>query len=124
MSGVRLLWANAGHPPPLLVDASATARFLDAESDLLLGLQPETVRHEHEVDLPEGSTLVLCTDGLVERRSVHLQRGLDWLAVASSDLVRSGALPVADGVCDGLLELVGEDLEDDVALLALHVAAP
>lgn len=124
VTGVRLLWSNAGHPPPLIVDAAASARFLDAESDLLLGLQPETERHEHEVDLPEGSTLVLCTDGLVERRGVHLQRGMDWLAVAATDLVRSGALPRADGICDGLLDLVGQDLEDDVALLALHVAAP
>ncbi len=55
---------------------------------------------------------------------MHLQRGMDWLAVAATDLVRSGALPRADGICDGLLDLVGQDLEDDVALLALHVAAP
>ena len=121
--GVRVVWSNAGHPPPLLVDAGAAARYLDADSDLLLGLQPETERREHEVVLPPGATLVLSTDGLVERRGMHLQRGLDWLARAAADLAGAGAAGSPGALCDGLIDLVGEGLEDDVAVLALHVAA-
>ncbi|MEW1959356.1 SpoIIE family protein phosphatase [Kineococcus sp. NPDC059986] len=120
---VRMRWSNAGHPPPLLLAPDGAARYLDAESNLLLGLEPATVRFEHEVVLAAGSSVVLTTDGLVERRGVHLQRGLDWLAQATADLARERVGPVADHLCDGLLALTGEDLEDDVALLALHVAA-
>lgn len=66
----QLRWSSAGHLPPLLVDPDGTARFLDSSTGTspLLGVAPETVRHDDDVRLVAGSLLLLCTDGLVERR--------------------------------------------------------
>src|SRR4030095_12715260 len=59
-----LVFANAGHPYPLLVDPGG-ARFLETESGLPLGIREGTFA-EREVQLPAGSRLVLYSDGLSE----------------------------------------------------------
>lgn len=118
-AGTRLLrWSNAGHLPPLLIDADGSTRYLDTSSDLLLGFDPDTARHDHEQLLAPGSAVLLFTDGLVERRGAHLQDGLDWLAAIAASLTRAGA--DLEQLCDGLLAAVGGHLDDDVALLALR----
>ncbi|MBF5080791.1 SpoIIE family protein phosphatase [Quadrisphaera sp. INWT6] len=134
-AGTRLLrWSNAGHLPPLLITADGQGSYLGSgtgadagpeggyETDLVLGWDPSTERHDHEVVLQPGSTVLLYTDGLVERRGVGLDRGLAWLAEAAGELVSStGAQQVSlEELCDGLLQLVGDHLDDDVALLALR----
>ncbi len=119
-AGTRLLrWSNAGHLPPLLLEADGAVSFLEAESDLVLGWDPSIDRHDHEHVLAPGSTVLLYTDGLVERRGAHLEQGLAWLAEAVAELADSPAVTL-EGLCDGLLALVGEHLDDDVALLALR----
>ncbi len=115
--GERVLrWSNAGHPPPLLICPEGSATFLEAPPDLLLGIDPHTARHDHHVVLAPDSTVLLYTDGLVERRDTPLQEGLAWLAATVGELAH---LPV-DELCDALLALVGDRVEDDVALLALR----
>lgn len=115
--GVRTLrWCNAGHPPPLLIDADGTATLLSRTPDLLLGLDPSTARSDHEEVLRPGATVLLYTDGLVERRGESLDRGLEWLRATAFAL---GALPLED-LCDGLLAELGNELDDDVALLAIR----
>lgn len=115
-AGTRLLrWSNAGHPPPLLLEPGALPRFLDTGTDLLIGIDPDTTRTDHEVVLGPGAAVLFYTDGLIERRGASLDDGLAWLAQAAADLDH-GTL---DELCDGLLELVGQ-VEDDVALLALR----
>lgn len=111
----RLRWSNAGHLPPLVVDADGTARLLRTDADLLLGLDPGTLRTDHEVTLRPGSTVVLYTDGLVERRGASIDDGLAWLSTRVSALV---ALDV-NALCDALLAVV-EGNEDDIALLVLR----
>jgi len=116
-AGTRLLrWSSAGHLPPLLIRADGTTRFLDEPSDLVLGWDPSLERHDHEHVLEPGSTVLLYTDGLVERRRVGLDRGLAWLAEATAQMARS----TLEELCDALVELVGDHLDDDVALLALR----
>ncbi|WP_432573492.1 GAF domain-containing SpoIIE family protein phosphatase [Kineococcus sp. SYSU DK005] len=118
-AGTRLLrWSNAGHPPPLLIDADGTTRYLDTGADLLLGFDAEVERHDHEQLLAPGSAVLLYTDGLIERRGAHLQDGLDWLAATAATLTREGA--DLEQLCDGLLAAVAGHLDDDVALLALR----
>ncbi len=80
----RLRWSTAGHPPPVLVSRSGVPRLLDGpgQRDLLLGVDPDLRRHESTVDVERGSTLLLYTDGLVERRGESLQVGLDRLLEA------------------------------------------
>jgi serine phosphatase RsbU (regulator of sigma subunit) len=116
----QLRWANAGHPPPLLVEPDGTAVLLQRPSEMLLGVNPGTPRTEHAVDLRPGATLVLYTDGLVEHRDATLDDGLDRLLAAATDL---SAGPVAE-VCDEIIARLHPELTDDIALLALRVGAP
>jgi PAS domain S-box-containing protein len=116
-TGERLLrWSNAGHPPPLLVHPDGTVAFLETPADLMLGVAPETARHDHQVVLEPGSTLLLYTDGLIERRGSTLPEGMDWLAGAVTGLADVSV----DELCDELLARVGNQVEDDVALLAVR----
>ncbi|MGH3916204.1 MAG: SpoIIE family protein phosphatase, partial [Pseudonocardiaceae bacterium] len=70
-AGHMLYWANAGHPPPLLMDRDGQSRLLSEAKGLVLGAQPDSDRYGMQVRLPPGSTLLLYTDGLTERRSGH-----------------------------------------------------
>ncbi len=119
-AGVRVLrWANAGHPPPVLVLADGTARVLDADPDLLLGVGAGH-RTDHVVEVPAGATLLLYTDGLVERRDDDLDVGIERLRAKASGL----AGPHLAAALDELLAEVedgGPDAGgDDVALLAVR----
>lgn len=112
----RLCWSNAGHPPPLLLDRDGTARLLRSDPDLLLGVHADTGRGDNQQVLPPGATVLLYTDGLVERRDAAIDDGLHWLTAAARPL--AGA-PL-DELCDTLLAQVGPSTEDDIALLALR----
>ena len=57
-----------GHPAPLLLAPDGTASLLERPANLLLGVAPETPRRQHDLPLAPGATVVLYTDGLVERR--------------------------------------------------------
>ncbi|WP_432543948.1 SpoIIE family protein phosphatase [Kineococcus sp. SYSU DK002] len=117
-AGRRVLrWSSAGHLPPLLLHADGRAELLDREPDLLLGLGTGLDRHDHTTDLEAGDTLVLCTDGLVERRGEDLDVGLERLRRHVADL--AGRTP--DELCDALVERLADGREDDVALLVLQV---
>jgi GAF domain-containing protein len=118
VTGRRTLrWSNAGHLPPVLLLADGTTALLSRPADLLLGVDPGTARHDHTEDLPDGSTLLLFTDGLVERRGEDLDRGLDRLRSALADL---GGLPL-DALCDTVLDRLGADAgEDDIAVVAVR----
>ncbi|TMR87786.1 PP2C family protein-serine/threonine phosphatase, partial [Nonomuraea basaltis] len=83
--------ARAGHPPPAIVHPDGTVHFPDAEPNSPLGAATppfDTV----EMELPEGSLLVLYTDGLVESSTLDIDKGMADLAEALSGTI-SGALP-------------------------------
>ncbi|MGH2724360.1 MAG: PP2C family protein-serine/threonine phosphatase [Actinomycetota bacterium] len=61
---------SAGHPPPLVIGPDGTASFLDAPPSLPLGVAPGVHRQETEARMEPGSTLMLYTDGIVERRGL------------------------------------------------------
>lgn len=114
----RVRWSSAGHLPPLLRLPDGNVRILSDNSDLLLGLDADTDRVERVTDLPDGSTLLLYTDGLVERRGESLDDGLRRLALA---LAAAGDIG-PEQVCDLLLEqmLPDDAPEDDVAMLVVR----
>ena len=68
VEAATLRFANAGHLPPLVVAPGPTAAFVDEASAEPLGVVDYARYPEAEVALGVGASLVLCTDGLVERR--------------------------------------------------------
>ncbi len=117
----RLTWSNAGHPPPMLVTGDGRVSMLaSADPDLLLGLDPDTRRNETELTLHPGSTLLLYTDGLVERRGQPLDEGLSRLHDLLVELV--GQDLGLDDLCDEVLaRMLTDRPEDDVALVAVRL---
>jgi serine phosphatase RsbU (regulator of sigma subunit) len=113
------LLANAGHLPPLLI-TSETARYLDHPPEALLGVPaPPQARSSVTVPLPPGATLLLYTDGLIERRDRSLDETLPELRDAAA---RAGNQP-PDELCDRLLAQFGADPSDDVCILAVRIPA-
>jgi serine phosphatase RsbU (regulator of sigma subunit) len=120
LPGRILRWSNAGHPPLLLIRRDGTTVLLEREPDLLLGLDPDTLRADHDHTLAFGDTVLLYTDGLIERRGEPLDHALTRLRSTARDVAH---LPL-DAVCDALLTRLGTDAEDDIALIALRPRAP
>ena len=114
---MRLRWSNAGHPPPLLLRTDGRSEFLGNRPELMLGVRPDALRSDAEVELEPGDTLLLYTDGLVEKRDQLLDDGLERLCTAAG---AARGLPV-EGLCDAVLGALGEASEDDVVLLAARV---
>jgi PAS domain S-box-containing protein len=113
-----LRWSNAGHLPPLLLEADGSVTLLEREPNRLLGVDTDAGRAEHAVALPPGATLLLYTDGLVERRGTTLDAGLAWLV---EEVTGRQELSL-DELCDRLLAVLPSELGDDVALLAVRAA--
>jgi PAS domain S-box-containing protein len=111
-----LVFANAGHPPPLVIAPGGEALFLEEAVSPPLGTMPHAQHTESTARLSPGSTLVVFTDGLIERRGVSLRDGLERLRVAAS-----GTTEDLESLADHLLTtMVEEDVEDDIALLVLQ----
>ncbi|WP_437049707.1 SpoIIE family protein phosphatase [Streptomyces sp. enrichment culture] len=114
--GRRLLWAQAGHPPPLLLRAGR-ARYLNRPSGILLGATATPVFKEAECRLRPGDRIVLYTDGLVERPPESIDRGLERLAQAVE-----AHPPDKPGCLDALLAaMLEEERRDDVCVLDIRV---
>ncbi|GHE13451.1 SpoIIE family protein phosphatase [Klenkia taihuensis] len=115
----RMLWANAGHPAPLVVHPDGTQTVLASRrGELLLGVDDTTPRTQQVLALDEDSTVLLYSDGLVERRDQHLDEGLERLQRAVAELHGS----TLDELCDGLVDrLVDGHPDDDVALVAVRL---
>jgi PAS domain S-box-containing protein len=111
----ELTYSSAGHPPALLMDRDGT-RFLEGGRSTPVGAADGAIFREETAVLEAGATLVLYTDGLVERRDVSLDERLEELA----DVAGSGRGGL-DELCDDVLAaLLGSgDPADDVALIAV-----
>jgi len=116
--GGRVGWVNAGHPPPLLVSGGGRPRYLQGGSSVPLGVLPFPDFQEMSVTVAADATVVLYTDGLVERPGENIDLGLGRL----TELVH-GADNGAEALCDRLLGSLVPDgaPADDVALLALRM---
>jgi PAS domain S-box-containing protein len=115
----RLVWSNAGHPPPLVIHPDGTQAVLAGwRGELLLGVDEHTRRTEQTITLDRDSTVLLYSDGLVERRDSTLDGGLERLQRAVAEL---GDVTL-DELCDGLVDrLVDGHPDDDVALVAVRL---
>ena len=114
--GHVLRWSNAGHPPPLLLAPGRPARLLHRPIDAPIGLDRMT-RTENDEAVPPEATVLLYTDGLVERRGEDIDVGLERLVEVATGL---GARPLEQW-CDALLDGMAPSLqEDDLVLLAVR----
>ena len=113
----RLRYTNAGHPPPLIVGAGG-ARYVEDVPAPPMGVM-ETPRYvERTLQVERGETLLLYTDGLVEKPVEVLDIGLERLREAAA---ATGATADAEALCEHVLsELGGDARTDDVTMIALH----
>lgn len=120
-AGPSLSLVNAGHPMPVLLDPAGSATFITGGHGRLLGLQevdPRPVLGPRPVS--PGSSLLLYTDGLIDR---HERAGDDGLVHLLETLDGFSGSP--DELCDRVTgAMVDDEPGDDVCLLALKVAAP
>ncbi|MGY1745117.1 SpoIIE family protein phosphatase [Blastococcus sp. SYSU D00695] len=119
---VTVRWSSAGHLPPVVVGPDGGTRYLQTDRpELLLGVRPEAERGDAVAELDAGSTFLLYTDGLVERRDQLFDAGVAQLGDALAALRTRDVEDVCDGV---LTRLVPDGAEDDVALVAVRLGTP
>jgi len=106
--------ARAGHVPPVLAAADGTSSVLDLPPGLPLGVG-EAAYEALELPVPEGGTLVLCTDGLVESRTRDMDAGLEELRA-----LLAGASPDLEATGETIVKhlYTGESTDDATLLLA------
>src|SRR6185312_2443072 len=113
--------SRAGHPPPALRTAKGEIHFLETGGTLPLGIDDRVKADEAEYAVNPGDTLLLFTDGLVERRRESINTGFDRLRDA---FIKAPA--DVEELCDYVLErTVSEQAShDDIAVLAVRVLGP
>ena len=111
----RMIFASAGHPPPVVRDADGDVELLGGVGGPPVGATHRAHFVEYETSLASGASLVLYTDGLVERRGEDLGTGLERLLKA----VEAGSCD-ADGLADDLIASCDTiHRNDDVAVLVV-----
>jgi serine phosphatase RsbU (regulator of sigma subunit) len=109
-----LRYSSAGHVPAIVVDADGASRYLTAAGSLPLAVVADLVRPQHDVVLAPGSTLLLYTDGLVERRDEDLDAGMARATTALRDGRHLPPVELAGLLTD---QLLSDAPDDDVAFL-------
>jgi len=121
-SSRTLTLASAGHPPPIVIHADGSVELLTIDPLPALGSglhEMGAIGEELKLDLEQGATVVMFTDGLVERRD------RDWddrLAELAGVAATGAGLPPAR-LCDHLVAgMIGAGHQaDDIALLLLTI---
>ena len=107
-------YVTAGHPPPMVRRPGGTVDTLTGGRHSVLGIDLEP-KPPGYVPFPTGSTLVIYTDGLIERRGTPIDESI----VALADQLRAAPVPSSDALSDTLLATWGTagPARDDVALV-------
>ncbi|MFD9065473.1 SpoIIE family protein phosphatase, partial [Kitasatospora purpeofusca] len=111
-----------GHLPPVLL-REGRARALPQPGGILLGALDHADYEESHLDLRAGDTLVMFTDGLIERRDESVQASLDSLLSLSekTSLAKDGAPDSLESHLDHLLRYSSADTDDDTCLVGISV---
>ncbi|MGW2485922.1 SpoIIE family protein phosphatase [Streptomyces sp. NPDC001606] len=114
-----MAWAQAGHPPPLLV-RGGEVRYLARPAGVLLGATGAPVYESAELRLEPGDRLLLYTDGLVERPGEDLDAGFARLAeaVRTHDHGAGGSLDTV------LTSMLADERRDDVCVVDIRMPLP
>jgi serine phosphatase RsbU (regulator of sigma subunit)/anti-sigma regulatory factor (Ser/Thr protein kinase) len=113
--GLRV--ASAGHLPPLVVAPDGTARFLEVEGDMPLGVSRSAMYRDHDFDVATGTRLVLVTDGAVEVPGEPLEAGLERLRALAA------ATPDGEELCELVAggAVASRERDDDIAVVATRL---
>ncbi len=114
--GRRVLrWARAGHLPPVVI-RDGTATILPLPHGVLLGTAPDATYEEFTASMAVGDTMLLFTDGMIERRDSPIDEALDQFA-------RRAAVPQpsAAALADHVLAHGASDTGDDACLVAVRI---
>ncbi|MDO0924492.1 SpoIIE family protein phosphatase [Streptomyces sp. TG1A-8] len=111
-----LAWAQAGHPPPLLV-RDGQVRYLDRPGGMLLGATANPAYDSAEIRLEPGDRLLLYTDGLVERPGEGIDTGFARLA----DAVRAHGSAESGSLEALLATMLADERRDDVCVLDIRM---
>lgn len=114
-----LTFTAAGHPYPLLITPDGEKRFLRGGRTLPLGSREPEGRPTQTISLPPGSTLVLYTDGLIERRGRSIEDGFAALAAAVTPSY-SDPEACCEAIVAALLD--SEQPDDDVAIVVMQTS--
>lgn len=114
----ELTWTNAGHPYPVIVPASGTPRLLGETHGPPLGVDTEARYQRSSVVLDQGDTVLLYSDGLIERREHDIDENFERLL----ETIPLDA-PRPAGLVEQLLDRLHPSglHDDDIAILAVTV---
>jgi serine phosphatase RsbU (regulator of sigma subunit) len=117
----KLVVANAGHPPPILIEPDGAARRVDLAHGRLLGVRPPMTRRRQDVtNISSGGHLLLYTDGLIEPCERIGHDGIEQLCH-----VVEGFPGTAQQLCEHVLnELAPQGAKDDICIVAATLTAP
>nr|WP_242514104.1 SpoIIE family protein phosphatase [Streptomyces leeuwenhoekii] len=118
----HLIYSSAGHPPGILTHPDGTTSLLEEGRSVPLAVQPGRPRPEGSCTVPARATLLLYTDGLVERRRRPLTAGIDQ----ASEAVQAGREATVDDLATEVMTRLAPvgGYDDDVALLLYRHPAP
>jgi serine phosphatase RsbU (regulator of sigma subunit)/PAS domain-containing protein len=115
-----LCWARAGHLPPIVI-RDGRAATLPLPQGVLLGSDPDARYEEFTTPLAIGDTMLLFTDGMVERRGTPINEALDEFARRAAQPFQSVAQPSAAQLADHVLAHAASDTGDDACLVAVRI---
>ena len=115
-------YARAGHEPPLLLDPQGEVHRLPHKPGMALGLWENIMLDENTIQIPEGSLLVMFTDGMTDcRNPLGESFGLDRIKKTVAGLQNVSAQSGCDQLLESLMKYQdGSKQDDDVTLLAVH----
>ena len=116
----QIIYSNAGHPPPVLLHPDGGSELLDQALDPPLGVREMHLpRPQALTGYTPGDTLLLYTDGLIERRSEDIDTGLARLTGTLAQHSTLGHEQLADALLDSLK--VSGGASDDIALVVIRL---
>lgn len=116
-----LSYANAGHPAPLMVTPDGGVRWLATAVSPPLGVPTADGHPGQVVQIPPGATVVLYSDGLIERRRVPLDTGFARLAASAAAHAGADVDRLADAI---LADLDDDGIADDVIVVCARWCPP
>jgi serine phosphatase RsbU (regulator of sigma subunit) len=113
--------AGAGHPAPRLVYPDGTVGSLDC-GGLALGIDPAQAYEQVRATLPQGGSVVLYTDGVIESRAGGVLFGTERLDAVLASHAAASAQELANAVLVACRGFAGGNLPDDCAIVVIRIA--